>query len=326
MKYAMGKFINSKEVNGKPTTPRITVSVQSKSREEEARISKSYARKGFVTGDAFKNEKGNVYLPGTFWVNKSVLGDKTLNESVASRLDGKMVFLEDGYLKGIDKASFNNIFNISKNSEGKEIVNITGNLHVSEKDSKKSIFISNSVVLETKEGKEWSENAIKNAQEKLTALNLSSRVNEYEGKKYLNVSKNIFGASTSVLSDEKLLAKIAKEKPFVVVSEPLFRYIEGGSLLIDKNNSITPLGEKSEAVFKSVDKLLTKLEKKENLYATEEQEEAVETKKTAKKEAVKVVKEEPKAETKKSTAKVEKPKAESKKTKAESLYDSEPSL
>ena len=35
MKYAMGKFTNSKEVNGKPTTPRITVSVQTKSKEEE---------------------------------------------------------------------------------------------------------------------------------------------------------------------------------------------------------------------------------------------------------------------------------------------------
>lgn len=335
MKYALGKFTNEKNLaDGKKSTPKITVSVQTKSKQDEERISKIYSKKGFSTGTRFKNDKSEVYLPGTFWINKSVLGEKELNSDVSSRLDGKNVFFENGYLKGVDKAyysSYNNkteksntIFRVHKNKEGKEMVSISGNLVVTEKEGKKYMFLSNKVSLETKEGKEWSKEAIQDNLDKLSAFGLNGVVNEFEGKKYLDITKGVFGSSTSVLSDEKLLEKIAKEKPFVVIEEPLFRYLDGGQLMVDKNNRITPLGEASNKVFKSVDKLLTKVEKAEDLYATTEQEQPEETKvekpKTAKKEAVKVVSEKPKTETKaktttkaKTETKVEKPKTTTKK-------------
>lgn len=301
MKYAIGKFTNEKELaDGKKSTPKITVAVQTKSKQDEERVSKIFAKKGFSTGKAFKTEKNEVLLPGTFWINKSVLGDKELNSDVASKLDGKPVFFENGYLKGVDKAFYstynnkteksNTIFRIHKNSEGKEMVSISGNLVVNEKEGKKSIFLSNSIPLLTKDGKEWSEGAIKDNLDKLSAFGMNGSVNEYEGKKFLNITKSVFGSSTSVLADEKLLAKIATEKPFVVIEEPLYRYLDGGRLMVDKNNRITPLGEASNKIFKSVDKLLTKVEKSEDLYASTETETETETKTKVKKEVKKEVK------------------------------------
>jgi len=275
--YAIGKYHKAVEKDGKKTTARISIAVKSYNKDAEQHIKKSMSGKGFTSGKAFKTENKEVLIPGTFWLN-----DVETPDGIADAMDGKQVFFEKGYIKGVDKARYasynaetensSNVFQAVKVEDKASRARITGNLNVFESGGKNYITITNSVKLKTKEGEDWAEKTIEDHKNKLSALGLSSKVSETdEGVKYLNISAFVFGSSTSILTDEKLLKKIKEEKPFVVLETSLQNMIEGSNIMVNKNNNITPLGVKSEAVFKGFEDKMTKIERKEveDLYAEE---------------------------------------------------------
>lgn len=274
MKYAIGKLQISKDEEGKLKTPRISRFVPSQSKEDEERIGKMLKSEGFQVGKPFKNpETKQVLIPGTFWVNDKALNGNEINEGVMESLKGKFVFFDNGYVKNAKKAYYkageSTVFNV-QNVKGKDFVRIAGNLKVVEKEGKKSYFISNSVKLVTKDGKEWGEKTIKDQQEKLKAFGLHTSVNEHKDIKYLNITKSVYPAKTSIFSDEKLVKKVQKDSPFVVLETSLPKHLEGGTLVIDKNNRITPLGDAAKKTFKGYEDKMTMIQssEKEDLYAS----------------------------------------------------------
>lgn len=296
MKNAIGKFNDGINKNGEQKTPYISVMVQSNSKKHEIAIEKELKTRGFKAGTPFKNNQKKVVIPGTFWLNKSVMGNKEINPDVAKALNGKMVVFENGYLKKADKAHYqtynhkteknSTVFNVvevevEKNGEKtkKLVVRISGNLKAVKKGDKINFFISNSTELITKDGEKWKEETINEHQEKLKAYGFYTKVTEHEGKYYLNITKNIYAASTSILSEEKLAEIVMKNSPFVIVEIDLYKYLEGGAVVIDKNNKITPLGETSQKTFKGYKDKMTIIEKheSEDLYAdTGSEEEEIE--------------------------------------------------
>lgn len=268
--------------DGKKVNPRMTTMIESAKKEEEVYINNHLKDLGFTVGKVFKNKNNKVIIPGTYWIEGS-----DIPEGVANALDGKLTYFENGYIKNATKvnySSFNpktgkssSVLNIGL-KEGSTIpfVRMTGNLIAIEKEGKKegkkekSYFLSNSILLETKEGGEWKPETVSKHIEELKSLGMSARMVEANGKKYLNITKNIYAAKSSVLHDnDKLFKEIKENKPFVIIETTIYKVMEGGNLLIDKNNNITPLGETSQKVFKNVMDQLTVIPKneKEDLYA-----------------------------------------------------------
>jgi hypothetical protein len=274
--HALGYFHKSTEKDGKKVSAKITMNLESSKKEDEERITKHLKDLGFSAGKPSKNKEGKVLISGTIWLNEE------FPEGVANALDGKLVQYNKGFIKNVTKVNYSSYNPVSKKNssvvsislkEGSTIpfVRLTGNLIAVEKEGKKSYFLSNSILLETKDGNEWKEETIKDNIEELKSLGLYSKVGESGGKKYLNITKNVYAAKSSVLNDnDKLFKEIKENKPFVILEESIYKLMEGGSLTIDKNNNITPLGEDSKKVFKNVMDKLTVIPKieKEDLYAS----------------------------------------------------------